>query len=56
VRPASNGCLQIAWVSVPLSTEQAGHSLKPHMYAFNDNQVDTSFYEQHCSKHAARVR
>lgn len=42
-------CLQVQWVSVPLSNEQAGHSLKPNMYAWNADQIDTSFYQQHCS-------
>lgn len=47
-----HGCwilsLQVQYVSVPLSSDQAGHSLKPNMFAFNEDQVTTSYYEQHC--------
>lgn len=46
---ACHTIVQVEWVSVPLSNEQAGHSLKPHMFAWNDNQIDTHYYEQHCS-------
>jgi hypothetical protein len=39
----------VQWVSVPLSDAQAGHALKPHIYAFDANQIDTTLYQQHCN-------
>lgn len=35
-------------MSVPLSSEQAGYSLKPNMFAFNDDQISSDFYDKQC--------
>lgn len=40
--------MQIQYMSVPISPEQAGNSLKPNMFAFDEHQINTTFYEQHC--------
>lgn len=42
-------CLQIQYVTVPMSNERSGYSLKPNMYAFNEDQVATDFYDNRCS-------
>ncbi|KAF6257991.1 mannosyltransferase putative-domain-containing protein [Scenedesmus sp. NREL 46B-D3] len=39
---------QVQYVTVPMSNERSGHSLKPNMYAFNEDQVATDFYERRC--------
>jgi hypothetical protein len=41
-------CLQVQFVTVPMSNERSGYSLKPNMYAFNENQVATDFYDKRC--------
>uniref|UniRef100_A0A383VCU0 Uncharacterized protein n=1 Tax=Tetradesmus obliquus TaxID=3088 RepID=A0A383VCU0_TETOB len=40
---------QIQYVTVPMSNERSGYSLKPNMYAFNEDQVATDFYDNRCS-------
>eukprot|EP00882_Tetradesmus_deserticola_P019792 GHRQ01021331.1.p1 GENE.GHRQ01021331.1~~GHRQ01021331.1.p1 ORF type:complete len:527 (+),score=195.23 GHRQ01021331.1:138-1583(+) len=41
---------QVQYVSVPLSNARSGYSLKPNMFAFDDDQVATDFYDKICSK------
>lgn len=50
--PLLNCCLivQVDYVSVPLSSDQAGHSFKPHMYAFDAHQVAPEYWEKRCNK------
>jgi hypothetical protein len=40
--------LQVEWLSVPLSSQQAGHSLKPNMFAWDQHHIDPDFFTQHC--------
>jgi hypothetical protein len=40
---------QVQYVSVPLTSEQAGHSLKPHMFAFKDSEVNSTYWREACA-------
>jgi hypothetical protein len=50
------GCLtQVEWLSVPLSSDQAGHSLKPNMFAWDEQHIDPHFFTQHCGSNATHT-
>ena len=40
---------QVQFVSVPLTSEQAGHSLKPHMFAFKDSEINSTAWQDACA-------